>query len=371
MIKVLVCEDSVPVSQLLVGLINNVAGEAKLLVVGVAGNGNEAIELNRRLRPDVIAMDVRMPVLNGLEATRRIMAEQPTPIVLVSEIAETEVALSLEALAAGALLVMPKPHGPGHPDFAAEAEKLRQNLCLMAGVKVVRHWLPGSTKQAQAQPRSVLPVTLTTPTPKRPTSPHTSTFFNEQQRLVTIGASTGGPAALASILSKLPPSFSWPMLITQHIMPGFGKGLVQWLNQISERRVVLATEGMLVEVDSGLTILAPDDCHLCLDATQHLVFGKNGPVNGLASSVDVMFSSIASNLAGSSVVGVLLTGMGRDGATGLKQLRESGATTIVQDEASSVVFGMPKEAIALGAAQHVVPISKIPEMLIKLKERPN
>lgn len=151
-------------------------------------------------------------------------------------------------------------------------------------------------------------------------------------------------------------------------MPGFGKGLAQWLGQTTGRKVVLAVEGMPVEIDSSQVILAPDDCHLRLNAQQQLVFDKSGLVNGILPSVDVMFESISQNITGNSVVGVLLTGMGKDGATGLKLLREMGATTIVQDEASSIVFGMPKEAIALGAAERVLPLSKIPEELVKLSQ---
>lgn len=350
------CEDSLPVSQLLVEVINNVTGKADLLVVGVAGNGSEAVELALRLRPDVIAMDVRMPILNGLEATRQIMAEQPTPIVLVSEVAETDVALSLEALAAGALLVIPKPHGPGHPDFHSDAKKLRESLSLMAGVKVIRHWLP--TYKNQTAPRLAS---------RRTSVSHpTQAAFDEQHRLVAIGASTGGPSALSNIIGNLPRNFTWPILITQHIMPGFGEGLAHWLSQTTGRRVVVAVEKMLVEIDSSQVILAPDDCHLCLNSQQQLIFDKSGPVNGIVPSVDVMFKSIAHYNVGNSVVGVLLTGMGRDGAAGLKLLRDMGGTTLVQDEASCVVFGMPKEAVALGAAEKVLPLSKIPQELVKL-----
>lgn len=355
------CEDSLPISQLLVELINNVSGEAKLLVVGVAGNGSEAVEMALRLRPDVIAMDVRMPILNGLEATRRIMEEQPTPIVLVSEVAETDVALSMEALAVGALMVIPKPHGPSHPAFQADAIKLRETLALMAEVKVVRHWRPNSPKPAlDRYTASKISYSLAVG--------HPQTRFNEQQRLVAIGSSTGGPSALSNILRNLPSYFNWPILITQHIMPGFDTGLAQWLTQATNRKVVVAEENMAVEVDSGQIILAPGVFHLRINADQKLSFDRNGPVKGILPSVDTMFESIAQNIDCTGVVGVLLTGMGRDGAAGLKLLLDNGATTIVQDEVTSVVFGMPKEAIAIGAAQKVLPLLKIPEQLTKLHQ---
>lgn len=348
MLRVLVCEDSVSVSQLLVELIN---ADEELQVVGVAGNGREGIELNRKLRPDIITMDVRMPGLSGLEATRQIMSEQPTPIVLVSELAETEVDLSMAALDAGALTVLPKPSGPGQAHFKQDRERLCQTLKLMSSVKLVRHWLP--TNRAACQ--RVAPPSLVPPGDLSPVQP----------KLVAIGSSTGGPSALATILSKLPTSFTLPILITQHIMPGFGEGLARWLNDTTGRRVVMAKAGMVIEVNSGITVIAPDHCHLVLKSGRQLAFDYRGPVNGVLPSVDVMFESVV-EVMGGSAVGIVLTGMGKDGAQGLKRMRQAGCYTIVQDEATSIVFGMPKEAIALGAARKVVGLEKIAGELVKL-----
>ncbi|NWJ95241.1 MAG: chemotaxis-specific protein-glutamate methyltransferase CheB [Chloroflexi bacterium] len=350
MLTVVVCEDSVPVSQLLVELINADPG---LHVVGVAGNGREVIELNRKLRPNVITMDVRMPVLNGLEATRQIMAEQPTPIVLVSDIAEVDINLSMDALNAGALAVLPKPHGPGHPDFKADGDRLRHTLHLMSSVKLVRRWMTTG-------PLTIPPKPSATPSPRSDiyTSP-------VQPRLVAIGSSTGGPSAIATILSNLPPTFNLPILVTQHIMPGFGTGLARWLNDTTGRRVVTATEGMVIEPSSSITVIAPDHCHMILTPARQIAFDHRGLVNGVLPSVDVLFESVAHSL-GPLAVGVLLTGMGRDGAQGLSKMRQAGSFTIAQDEASSVVFGMPKEAIALGAAWKIAPLEKIASELVAI-----
>lgn len=350
MLRVLVCEDSVPVSQLLTELIN---ADPELKVIGVAGNGREGIELNRKLRPDIITMDIRMPVLNGLEATRQIMSELPTPIVLISEIAESEVGLSLTALQAGALTVLPKPHGPGHPDFKADANRLRQTLKLMAEVKLVRRWLN------------------TDPPASRPSGPSQPVEFSScvHPKMVAIGSSTGGPSALATILSHLPASFTLPILITQHIMPGFGAGLARWLNDTTGRRVVIAEPGMVIEPESAVTVIAPDYCHLVIKAGKQLAFDYRGPVNGVLPSIDIMFDSVATEM-GAAVIGVLLTGMGKDGAAGLAHLRKAGAYTIAQDETTSVVFGMPKEAIALGAAWKVVSLPKIAGEIVKIAGMP-
>ncbi|HEX2909278.1 MAG TPA: chemotaxis-specific protein-glutamate methyltransferase CheB [Chloroflexia bacterium] len=351
MIRVLVCEDSLPVSQLLKEVINQYPG---LIVVGVAGNGREAVELNRKLRPDIITMDVRMPVLNGLEATQQIMSEQPAPIVMVSEIASTDVDLSMKALQAGALMALRKPIGPGHPDYKVECEQLCQALVNMAGVKLVRRW----TQVSSERKKSPSGLTLSPTINKEPA-------LRVKPRLVAIGSSTGGPSALANLLSRLPASFTLPVLITQHIMPGFGSGMTRWLNDITGRRVVTAQDGMLVEPDSSITIIAPDDCHMTITTSRHIRFDRRGPVNSLVPSVDVMFESVAGSV-GAAAIGVILTGMGRDGAQGMLSMHKAGAYTIAQDETSSVVFGMPKEAIALQAVDTVLPLDKIADQLVKV-----
>lgn len=347
MFKVLVCEDSAPVSQLLVELINR---DPALQVIGVAGNGREAVALTHKLRPDIITMDVRMPMQNGFEAARQIMAECPTPIVMVSELAETDVALSMSALSAGALTAIAKPHGPGHPDFRNDAERLCYTIKIMAEVKVVRHW------------QSQKPVAKTGFTPLVSDIGATPIVA---PKLIAIGSSTGGPSALASLLGSLPASFNLPILITQHIMPGFDEGLARWLSTTTNRRVIVAQDGLSLEFNTGQTILAPDTCHLTLLANARVRLDRRGPVNGVIPSVDLMFNSVATTF-GAAAVGVILTGMGRDGAAGLQQMRQSGSYTIAQDEASCVVFGMPKEAIALGAVSSVLPLDKIAGQLVKL-----
>jgi len=362
MIKVLICEDSLPVSQLLTELISS---DPELQVVGVAGNGVEAIELNRKLRPDIITMDVRMPQLNGLEATRRIMAEQPTPIVLVSELVETDVALSMEALNAGALALLPKPYGFGHPGFKANSERLRQTLRLMSSVKVVRHWLKPAPKAVnEARGLAV----------QSENGGSLSSSYREQTRprcaprLIAIGSSTGGPSALATLLGQLPANFDVPIVITQHIMPGFAEGLARWLKDATGRQVMLAQEGMYIKPNSGQTIIAPDHCHMLISPSWQVRFDRRGLFQGVLPSVNLMFDSVA-EAVGSSAVGVLLTGMGQDGAQGLYHLHQMGAYTIAQDEASCVVFGMPKEAIAQGAVNKVVAIEKIASVLVGLLHR--
>lgn len=350
MIKVLVCEDSLPVSRLLVELIN---ADPELEVVGVAGDGLEALECTRKYQPDIIAMDVQMPRLNGLEATRQIMSEQPTPIILISELLNSEVALSLQALDAGALTVLPKPHGPGHPQHESDRNRLCQNLRLLHDVKLVRRWSATATPKANA------------PLGPRPARANPTIH----PRLVAIGASTGGPSALSALLSKLPPTFRLPILITQHIMPGFTNGLASWLAQTTGRRVIQAVDGLTLEPDSGLVVIAPDNCHLTITPNWQLRFKGRLPSDILVPSVDVMFKSVAQSF-GASAIGVLLTGMGKDGAEGMLDLWQTGAYTIAQDEATSVVFGMPKEAIELGAAHKVLPLQLIAGELMRFVNSP-
>lgn len=327
MIRVLVAEDSAVTREFLVALLQRAPG---FEVVGAARDGAEAVEEAERLRPDVVVMDVHMPRMDGLEATRRIMAAVPTPIVLVSATTRDEAALGFEALKAGAVAVSGKPVGPERPDHETSARAFVDTVRLMSEVKVVRRW-PRREARAAAPGRAA---------PER------------RVRLVALGASTGGPAALAQILGDLPSDLEAPILIVQHITPGFASGLAEWLAKETRLRVKLPEPDETVR--TGAVYLAPDGVQMGIrpDGRIHLAAGPGG--DGLCPSASYLFESVA-EAYGRWAMGILLTGMGRDGAAGLRRLRMAGGVTVAQDEATSVVFGMPAEAVRLEAAEYLLP----------------
>lgn len=328
-IRVLVVEDSPVMRELLV----HVLGQDPFLeVVGTAGDGVEAIEQAQRLAPDVVTMDIHMPRMDGLAATRLIMERTPTPIVVVtSSSARNEVAASFRIIEAGALAMVAKPRGVS----GEEVGKLLETIRLMAQVKVVRRW-----------PR---PLASTSGTGVGAAAQASAA------RVVAMGASTGGPLVLRTILARLGGDFPVPLAITQHIAPGFTEGFVQWLGQSSGFPVALACqrEPLL----AGRAYVAPDGAHLTVAPDGgggcHALLNTEAPENGHRPAVSQLFRSVANGF-GAAAVGVLLSGMGRDGATELKLMRQRGALTIVQSLDSAVVPGMPKVAIELGAAAHVL-----------------
>ncbi len=343
MIRVLVAEDSAVTREYLVYLLGQYP---PLEVVGVARDGQEAVEQADRLKPDVILMDVHMPRLNGYEATRQIMERVPTRIVMVTaSLSRNEVAISFEALSAGALTVVAKPGGPDHPDHAVATDQLVQTVRLMAEVKVVRRW-----------PKRDLPAPAPPPLAERA----------RKIRVIAIGASTGGPAAVAEILKELPMDLEAPILLVQHIAPGFVAGLAEWLGGVTRLRVKLAEPRESAR--PGSVYLAPDGSQMGIlrDGGIHLTKGTMD--DGLCPSASHLLGSVA-EAYGPSALGILLTGMGRDGAAGLRRLREAGGATIAQDEESSVVFGMAGEAIRLGAAQYVLPPQQVSETICSLVTR--
>ena len=346
MIKVLVVDDSIVVRDFLAHILSS---DPALSVVGTANNGEEAFAAVKLKKPDVITMDIRMPKMNGLEATRIIMEQHPTPIVIVSGSLGTEEAASFRAIEAGALAVLARPAGIGHADHEAAVKELVKTVKLMSEVKVVRRW--PRARQTEAQWATASPVE---------TSPSLSP---SSKKLVAIGASTGGPVALQRILSGLPKKYSLPVLIVQHIAAGFVQGFAQWLSQSSDFPVRVATHGELLL--PGQAYVAPDGFHMVLQMDYRLGLDASAPENGLRPSVSALFRSVAHVLK-QEAVGVLLTGMGRDGADELKLMREKGALTIVQDEETSVIHGMPGEAIKLDAAMHVLPPERIAAMLASL-----
>ena len=340
MIRVLVAEDSAVTREYLVMLLEE---DPAIEVVGTAKDGVEAVEQAERLKPDVITMDVHMPRMNGYEATRRIMERVPTPIVMVSaSSSRDEEFMAFEALQAGALMVMEKPGGPDDPDYAESVRKLTETVKLMAEVKVVRRW----RKRERAAPPSPLPA--------RP---------GRKIRLIAIGASTGGPQVLAGILAKLPRDLAAPVLIVQHIASGFTPGLVEWLSQTTPLRLKVAEPGETVR--SGAVYFAPPDAQMGISTDGRIRLAQEPAEDGFCPSASYLFQSVAQSYGGAAV-GVLLTGMGRDGATGLLQLRAAGGTTMAQDEETSVIFGMPAEAIRLGAVDHVLSPDRMAEMIRNL-----
>lgn len=332
-IRVLIAEDSASVRELLVHLINS---DPQLQVVGVASDGEQAVAAAQRLRPDVITMDIHMPKMSGYAATRRIMETVPTRILMVTaDLSPAEGVASFNALEAGALTVVAKPYGPGHPEHAASAGELLRTIKLMAEVSVVKRW-------------SQQPAAAAVPPP----APRRATGAASEIRLVAIGASTGGPLVLQAILRRLPRDFAAPILIVQHISVGFTAGLIEWLSRTSQFPVRLPQHGDLAL--PGTAYFAPDGVHMTVRVGGTILLGHGAPEHGLRPSVSTLFRSVAAAY-GAHAAGVLLTGMGRDGAQELKLMQDAGAVTIVQDKETAIVYGMPGEAVKLNAATHVLP----------------
>jgi two-component system chemotaxis response regulator CheB len=337
MIRVLVAEDSLTVRKRLVEVL---AHDPELQVVGEAIDGKQAIELCQRLRPDVVTLDMMMPVMTGVAAAEYIMAYCPTPILIVSASTNRgELFRTYDALAAGALDVLDKPTG-GEPDGEWEA-RLRATVKLVSRIKVITH---PKAKLSLAAPPGV-PAAWPARAADRP------------GRLVAIGGSTGAPGAVVDILRALPPEFSAPILLVIHINEPFGAAFAEWLDGQSRLRVRYARDGEPLVLGEPRVLMAPPGRHLVLrGGALRLVAGPER--HSCLPSVDVLFESLGPEL-GADVVGCLLTGMGRDGAEGLAAIRRAGGATIAQDEATSAVFGMPREAILLGAAEQVLPLPQI------------
>jgi two-component system chemotaxis response regulator CheB len=345
MIKVLVTEDSPVVRGYLQYVLNS---DPDIEVIGTAENGEEAVRMVASNKPDVVTMDIHMPKMDGFEATRKIMETNPVPIVICSASWNPEeVDKTFRTMEAGAVAALEKPRGMGHPDSEASVRELLQTIKLMAGVKVVRRWSKGKSRKP-----AVAPVKISEELHK-----------DLHYKAVVMGSSTGGPMVLQTILAGLPKDFPLPILIVQHIAPGFLNGLGEWLSRTTNLQVHIASDDETVK--PGKVYLAPDGFQMGIDSNGHVKLVEGHQDYVLCPSVSYLFKS-AGQAFGKQAIGVLLTGMGRDGADELKAMRDRGAVTIAQDKESSVVHGMPGEAIKLGGATYVLDITHVAKKLNEL-----
>ncbi len=330
MIRVVLAEDSPTARELLLEILNSDGG---IDVIGVAKDGKEVIELARTLRPDVILMDVQMPLMDGISATREIMKEQPVPIVIVSANVDVrEVEVSMNALSAGALALVPKPPGPSSPRFDAQRRELLATVKAMSKVKLARR---GEPRIRPEPPGAALPST-------RPAQP---------VRVIAIAGSTGAPATLQKILASLPRDFPVPVLIVQHIAVGFSDGFVHWLNAGSQLKVQLASNGE--RLMPATAYVCPDNKHLIAGAAGVVLLTDARMVGGFRPSATLLFESVA-EVYRSGALALILSGMGRDGVDGLGTVKKAGGRILAQSEASCVVYGMPKEAVLAGWVDEIL-----------------
>lgn len=339
-VRVVIADDSLVAREMLAQIL---ATDAGIEVVGQAKDGIEAVEMVERLRPDLVTMDIHMPRLDGLGATEKIMAFIPTPILVVSSSVHGEgMGRAFEALNMGALEVIKKPEPRDWAELDRIGRDVIRKVKILSNVRVITHIRGRHGPQGQI------------PAAKGPV----------QRSIVAIGSSTGGPSALLSVLGRLPKDFPVPIIIAQHIADGFVPGLVSWLDSGCPLKVVEAEEGQRPE--AGGVYIAPTGTNMVMDGNC-LRFQAPAPGQVYIPSADTLFDSVARSHS-RRAIGVILTGMGADGAAGLKLMRNAGAATIAQDEATCTVYGMPKAAVDAGAVQQILPVNSIAEAIEHLIE---
>jgi two-component system, chemotaxis family, protein-glutamate methylesterase/glutaminase len=345
-IRVLIVDDSAIVRRI---LSEALSGESDIEVVGTAPDPYVARDKILALQPDVLTLDIEMPRMDGLTFLKKLMHFHPMPAIIISSLAQPSCLAALQALEFGAVEVLAKPGGPY--SVGELRQSLAQKVRAAAAARIRLPEPPGTSHEAKASP----PARLAAPA----LPPGT---------VLAIGASTGGTEAIATVLTRLPQSCPG-IVITQHIPAQFSRAFANRLNGLCAMDVKEAEDGDTLR--NGLALVAPGDFHMLLRHSRgrYYVSVKTGPrVCYQRPSVDVLFSSVA-EAAGAEAVGVLLTGMGNDGAQGLLRMRQGGARTIAQNEATCVVYGMPREAVALGAAAQVLPLAAIAEAMLTARGR--
>ena len=341
-IRVLLVDDS----HLALEILQRILSQAPdIQVVGCAKDGIEALALLPQVNPDVICTDYHMPRMNGLQLTELVMMKYPRPILVISISVQAEDARTIfKMLESGAVDVFPKPPSGLFEDYKKIQQDLIERIRVLSGVSVFTR-----TK------RNIL-LSTEKQTYREPAPPPVFFEVDPDTQIVTIGASTGGPQALQTLLTQIPVGFPAPIVCVQHISRGFLMGLIDWLSSLCHLPVKVAVQG--TKPEAGTIYFAPEDRQLEFDERGRFFYTAAFPVDGHCPSVTVTFQA-AAKIYGARTIGILLTGMGRDGATGLMAIRKAGGVTIAQNEATSIVFGMPGVAIEIGAAQNVLAIQEI------------
>jgi two-component system chemotaxis response regulator CheB len=354
-IRVLIAEDSA-FMRMMIGRV--LREDPEFEVIGYAADGVEAVDKVAELKPQVVTMDVEMPRMNGIEAADRIMQRNPTPIVMLSSMTHRGAAVTIEALAKGAVDFIAKPGGGAGGDLNSVAAELKDKLRRAAGLnrfRLAAARVPparpapaaGAASQASAQHSAL----STQHAPRRPS-----------RRVVAIGTSTGGPAALTQLMAQLPGDLGAGVLIVQHMPAGFTKALAERLDGLSPLAIREAAQGDAVE--NGLALIAPGDFHMLVEPSGRVALTKDPPLHSVRPAADVLMSSVA-RVYGRSSLGVVLTGMGHDGAAGATDIKSAGGQVIVQDQATSVVYGMASSVVQAGSADAILPLSQIAKSIVR------
>ncbi|MGG1661399.1 protein-glutamate methylesterase/protein-glutamine glutaminase [Brevibacillus sp. NRS-1366] len=362
-IRVLVTDDSAFMRKVISDILTS---DSEIEVIDRAKNGLECIEKCKELSPDVLTLDIEMPVMNGLDALEKLMQDAPLPVVMLSSLTREGADATIQALELGAFDFVTKPSGPISLDIHKVGDRLIERVKAAASARgrFRRKGITSAVKPVISNPAAI-------PQAPRPVVPIVPTFARSiggtKSRLVVLGTSTGGPKALQTVLTQLPADFPAPIAIVQHMPAGFTKSLAQRLDSLSQIRVTEVTHGEILE--PGTAYIAPGGHHFEV----HQVNGRlqaqlhqQEPRGGHRPSVDVLFESV-SRLTNVDKWAIIMTGMGNDGTKGLKMMKEVGpVASLIEDESSCVVFGMPRAAIQAGLADHIAPLEKIPEVLCKI-----